>query len=127
MGYNLAKFNMKKVFFTIALFICASIGVILLNSFREPNNNRIEITSTRSVNVYYNFVKVGATGVWSKEITSGEYNPDNNTIIIKGETCDVKECSYYKMRMQGLEVDDPRANFQYQAWSNKLRQTVYFE
>lgn len=83
----------------------------------NPDTN---VENSRTITVYYNFVRVGNAGAFSHQETTGEYDADNKTIIIKGKSCDVEECSYYRMRRQGLEVDDPRADFQYQAFCASL-------
>lgn len=108
---------MKKNFLII-LFALLLVGLTAA-SFVLKTEKQVEQAS-RSVTVFYNFVKVGTTA-YSHQTTTGEFDTDNMTIIINGKTCDVKECSYYRLRSQGLEVDDPRADYQYQAFCVSLK------
>lgn len=108
----------------ISLFTLLVIG-LTTTSFVLNNETRLEVSS-RTVTVYYNFVKVGATA-YSHQTVSGEFDPDEMIIVINGKSCTVKECSYYKLRKQGLEVDDPRADYQYETFCASLKgNTAYF-
>lgn len=112
---------MKKLLIVLSMFILSLIGITTFSSFvGQKNESPIESENTRTVPVYYNFVIIGANGAFTNQKTTGEFDADNNTIIIKGESCDVKECSYYKMRKNGYTVDDPRADYQYQAYCSSL-------
>ena len=125
MGYNWAKTQMKRItVLVITLFALLMVG-LTTTSFVLNNKTHTEISS-KTVTVYYNFVKVG-TNTYSHQTTTGEFDIDNMTIIISGKSCAVKECSYYKLRKQGMEVDDPRADYQYEAFCPKLTgNSAYF-
>lgn len=108
----------KNLYLTISVLLFLIVG-LTTTSFVLNKNVQTEVSS-RTVTVYYNFVKVGTTA-YSHQTTSGEFDSDNMTIIINGKSCSVKECSYYKLRTQGMEVDDPRADYQYQAFCSSLK------
>ena len=116
---------MKKItVLAITLFTLLMVG-LTTTSFVLNNNTHTEISS-KTVTVYYNFVKVGAN-VYSHQTTTGEFDSDDMTIIINGKSWSVKECSYYKLRKQGMEVDDPRADYQYEAFCSSLKgNSAYF-
>jgi hypothetical protein len=114
----------KATVFAISLFALLMIG-LTTTSFVLHKETSTDMLS-RTVTVYFNFVKVGENA-FSHQTTSGEFDSDNMTIIINGKSCNVKECSYYKLRNQGLEVDDPRADYQYEAFCSSLKgNTAYF-
>ncbi len=125
MGYNLAKQKMKKIgVLLMALFMLTMVGFSNDVNISKKSEKKIEAES-RTVTVYYNFVRVGTTA-WSHQTTSGEFDADEMVITIDGKTCSVEQCSYYRMRQQGMSVDDPRADYPYQAYCRSLNTTVYF-
>ena len=116
---------MRKIgILAMALFVLTMVG--FTNAAIAPKKAETKTeTESRTVTVYYNFVKVGANA-YSHQTTTGEFDSEEMVITINGKACSVEQCSYYKMRESGMSVDDPRADYPYQAYCRSLNSTVYF-
>jgi hypothetical protein len=116
---------MKKIgILAMTLFVLTLVGFSNAAIAPRMAETKTEVES-RTVTVYYNFVRVGS-GAYSHQTTSGEFDSDEMVIVINGKACSVEQCSYYRMRQQGMTVDDPRADYPYQAYCRSLNSTVYF-